>query len=123
MTDSAARSVGRTDTISANLARNWWIMAVRGLLAIAFGIVAFVWPGVTMLVIGGITSFALKAKSIVTALRSLRTLKQSLASGEGKEVVEVPISWFFWGFGGAAILCLVTQKVVFDMPLWTPELV
>jgi len=49
MTDSAPRSVGRTDAISANLARNWWIMAVRGLLAIAFGIVAFGWPGVTLL--------------------------------------------------------------------------
>jgi OPT family oligopeptide transporter len=87
------------------------------------------WPGVTMLVVGGITSFALKARSIVAALRSLGTLKKTLASDKGPQEpgteekaptpdVEVPLSWFFWGFGAAAILCLITQRVVFGMPLW-----
>ncbi len=81
------------------------------------------WPGVTMLVVSGVTSFALKARSIVAAIRSLGTLKQTVTEGyrDGKtEVVdvEVPMKWFFWGFGAAAILCLITQRVVFHMPLW-----
>jgi OPT family oligopeptide transporter len=81
------------------------------------------WPGVTMLVVSGLTSFALRAKSIVAALRSLGDIKQAVAEGyrDGQtEVVdtEVPMKWFFWAFGAASILCVVTQYLVFGMPPW-----
>jgi len=55
------------------LTRYWWIVVLRGVLAIAFGVIAFFWPGVVWLVV--VATFAAYALldgvlAIVAAVRA-----------------------------------------------------
>lgn len=58
------------------LARNWWTVALRGVVAIIFGIAVFIWPGITLASL--VTLFGLLALIggfllVVAAIRHRRT--------------------------------------------------
>lgn len=46
---NAVDPLARLDAMSAVLARNWWLIALRGAFAILFGIIALIAPGATLL--------------------------------------------------------------------------
>ncbi len=54
------------------LARNWWAILLRGILAVLFGVLAFLWPGITLLTLillyGGF-AFADGVLSLIAAVR------------------------------------------------------
>jgi uncharacterized membrane protein HdeD (DUF308 family) len=60
-------------TVADLLTHNWWLLALRGLCAVIFGILAFVWPGITLLglvfmfgayaLVNGILSFVVAARA------------------------------------------------------------
>ena len=55
--------------MAAMLARHWWILALRGVAAIAFGVLAWFWPDITLIVL--VTLFG--AYALVDGIFSLIT--------------------------------------------------
>lgn len=58
--------------ILAGLAKNWWLILLRGLCAILFGILTFAWPGVTLftlVILYGAFAFADGILSLIASIR------------------------------------------------------
>jgi uncharacterized membrane protein HdeD (DUF308 family) len=54
------------------LARNWWVLLLRGIIAILFGVATFVWPGITLItlvLLYGAFAFADGVLAIIAAIR------------------------------------------------------
>src|SRR5215211_1060551 len=65
----------QSEVMSAVLAQNWWAIAIRGVLAILFGLIAFFMPAATMLslvLVFAAYSFVDGVFAIVAAVRSAR---------------------------------------------------
>ena len=91
---------GADANMSEALARNWWAMALRGVLAIVFGVIALVLPGVTMLSL--VIVFAAYALvdgvlAIVAAVRSARRHERwGLLVLEGVVDIAAGVLAFLW---------------------------
>ncbi|MFN3651265.1 MAG: HdeD family acid-resistance protein [Armatimonadota bacterium] len=58
------------------LARNWWVVALRGVLAILFALLAFAWPGITLLTLVWLWGAYALADGIFTILAAIRSAER-----------------------------------------------
>lgn len=82
------------------LTRNWWALALRGAVAILFGVLTFIWPGITLLALValfGAYAFVDGIFAVVTAVRHAGQEKRWWALLlEGLVGIAVGGLTFFW---------------------------
>jgi len=82
------------------LTRNWWAMAIRGLAAIIFGILAFIWPGITLLALAllfGAYALVNGVFAIIAAVQEAGRGERWLAlSVEGIVGIAAGVITFLW---------------------------
>ena len=82
------------------LARNWWLVEIRGVAAIAFGLLAFLWPGLTLLVL--VTLFA--AYMLIDGIALLVSLLRAEPATSGHRLAVALMGILGVGVGIATIV-------------------
>src|SRR5437879_7650222 len=75
------------------LAENWWLLLLRGIAAIAFGVLAFIWPGLTLLTLTLMWGFYAIADGVLALWAAI--------AGKGGEIAP---RWWLAVVGIAGIL-------------------
>jgi uncharacterized membrane protein HdeD (DUF308 family) len=89
------------DTLGAALARNWWLIALRGVLGVAFGLLALILPFATILALVLLFSAYMLVDGVFAIYAAVRAARQ----GE---------NWGFLAFQGA--VSIVTAVLAFLLP-------
>lgn len=98
-----------TDHMSAALARNWWLIALRGVLGIIFGVIAFAYPAATMLGIVLVFCVYLLIDGVLAIAAAVRAARHHERWGllllEG--IVDIAVAVIAFLFPGGAVLAFV----------------
>ncbi len=103
--------------MTTTLARNWWALALRGLLAVLFGLGALIWPGITLFVLVllfGAYALVDGIFSLVAAVRGGQSNERWwMLVLEGIAGIGAGLITFFWpGISALALLYLIAAWAV-----------
>ena len=104
-------------TVADLLAENWWLLALRGVAAVLFGILAFIWPGITLVALvylfgayafaNGILSFGLAFRG-----RKGRRSSASLIFGGIIGILTGLITFFLPGITALGLVLLIAAWAI-----------
>lgn len=94
------------------LTRNWWLVALRGLLAVIFGVLALIWPQITLSALVILFGVYILIDGIFTVISALRDREQYVHWGllllEGLAGIAIGVLTFIWpGITALVLLYLI----------------
>ncbi|MGH8604347.1 MAG: HdeD family acid-resistance protein [Gammaproteobacteria bacterium] len=103
--------------MTATLARNWWAMALRGLCALLFGAVIFVWPGISLFALVLMFGVYTLLDGVCTMVSTIRSDKREkrwwLFLLQGIAGIIVGIMAFIWpGITALALLYIIAAWAI-----------
>jgi uncharacterized membrane protein HdeD (DUF308 family) len=82
------------------MTRNWWVLVLRGVLAVVFGILAWVWPGLTVVVLVALFGAFAAVDGIFALVAAFRAHERRREwwpfAVEGVAGIGLGILAFFW---------------------------
>ncbi len=97
------------------LTRNWWVLALRGVLAILLGILCFAWPGVALVALVIVIGVYILADGILAVITGLseRVKGWGLLLLEGILLIILGFAVFRWpGITAVALLVLFALRAI-----------
>ena len=102
----------------SKLAENWWLLLLRGLAAIAFGVIAFFWPGITLLsltYLWGAYAFAdgvLSLWAAITGQGGDTSLRWWLALSGVVSILAAAVAFFWPGITALVLLMFIAAWAI-----------
>jgi len=97
------------------LTRNWWALALRGVIAIFFGLAALAWPGLTLVALVVLFGVYVLADGILATITSIaeRGKGWGWLLLEGVLLVAIGVAVFRWpGITALALLFLIAARAL-----------
>src|SRR5690349_10966774 len=116
-TSDSFDSTDRTQAMSELLAQNWWAMALRGVFAILFALIAFFWPGATILSIVLIFSAYMLVDGVLGIVSAIRAARNNQRWGllvlEG--LLDIAVGAIAFLMPGLTVLFFITLMAVWSL--------
>jgi uncharacterized membrane protein HdeD (DUF308 family) len=98
--DSESQYSAKSEAMSGALAQNWWVVALRGVLAIVFGCLALIFPDITLLSLVLVFSAYMLVDGVLAIVSAVRAARKSERWGllvlEGIANIATGVVAFLW---------------------------
>jgi uncharacterized membrane protein HdeD (DUF308 family) len=94
------------------VAKYWWVLAIRGLLAIAFGIAAIAWPGLALLTLIYMWGFYMLTSGVMEVIAGMSTRWWSMVFLGALSVAAGVIAFVWPGATALTLLYIIAAAAI-----------